>query len=104
MYVPQTESFKNNKNELLCISHQFLRIEQYNAHFINTLGHDYLDLNSHFPVNTTNFMCDYHPIFVFLIPFLFSFKISYILTKKIHSLILLVLLYKCVHLNIFILR
>lgn len=31
MYVPQTESFKNNKNELLCISHQFLRIEQYNA-------------------------------------------------------------------------
>ena len=31
MYVPHTESFKNNKNELLCINHQFLRKEQYNA-------------------------------------------------------------------------
>ena len=83
MYVPHSESFKNNKNELLCINHQFLRIEQYNASLDKHPGAWLPRSQLPFSRPTQLTLCVTTVLnFVLLIPFLFSFKILYILTKN----------------------
>ena len=79
MYVPHTESFKNNKNELACISHQFLYNTSLDKHPGAWLPRSQLPFSC--PTQLT--LCLTTVLnFVLLIPFLFSFKVLYILTKK----------------------